>query len=164
MIRIGVLSDTHLSGPTEDFAKQIDECFAGVDMIMHAGDLTDISVLKVFNGKELHAVCGNMCGLSSCAALPQKKIVEVGGFRIGLIHGAGYHYETVGRLVNEFEPVDCIVYGHTHRADCQRTGETLLVNPGTFRATGRFGAPGTYAIIEAGDTLTVKIYEVGESA
>ena len=51
-IKIGVLSDTHMIRPTDAFRDQAARCFADVSVILHAGDLTALSVLDVFNDKE----------------------------------------------------------------------------------------------------------------
>ena len=158
MITIGVLSDTHLHEPNKRFRENAQRCFADADMILHAGDLTGLSVLDVFAGKTVHAVHGNMCGSDIRTTLPTSKIIEVGNFRILLIHGAGYRHNTEERLFDAFGPVDCIVFGHTHKPACSRFGPTLMVNPGSFTATG------TYAIITVGpDSMEGKIHFVENS-
>lgn len=158
-IRIGILSDTHLTLPSARFQALVDACFAGTAMILHAGDLTDLRVLQAFRGKEVHAVHGNMCSQAVCSVLPKKKVVIVGGFQIGIIHSAGVSYDFEEMLLNEFDGVDCIVYGHTHQPVCHRTGSVLYINPGSFMPTGRHGGPGTYAILEVGRELRGRIHE-----
>ena len=160
MITIGVLSDTHLTGPSRVFRERVKRCFADVDMVLHAGDLTHISVLEAFGNKKVHAVHGNMCGYQAQVDLPDKKIIAVHGFQIGLAHGAGFYRNIEERLYHAFGPLDCIVYGHTHKAVCHRVGKTLFVNPGSFSSTGRHGASGTYAIITAGEKLSANIHTV----
>ena len=147
MITIGVLSDTHLLEPDQRFREKIRLCFEDADMILHAGDLTSLSVLDVFGSREVHAVHGNMCSPKTRQTLPANKIIEVQGFRIGLFHGAGFMHNTEERLFDAFGPIDCIVYGHTHKPVCHLFGPTLMVNPGSFTATGPYGAWGTYAIL-----------------
>ncbi|MBU0729142.1 MAG: YfcE family phosphodiesterase [Proteobacteria bacterium] len=159
-VKVGILSDTHLDRPTELFRKLAEECFADTSAILHAGDLTEMSILEVFKGKELHAVHGNMCSFSTLDSLPKKKIVTIQGVRIGLTHGAGFYHDLEEHLMDEFPEADCIVYGHTHRAVCHRIGSQLIINPGSFRATGRWGAAGTYAILQIGEKLSAHIYEV----
>ena len=164
MIIIGVLSDTHLHEPDKRFRDNARRCFADADIILHAGDLTGLSVLDVFAGKTVHAVHGNMCGSNTWKALPTSKIIEVGNFRIVLIHGAGYRHNTEERLFDEFGQTDCIVYGHTHKPVCRRFGPTLMVNPGSFTATGTYGSTGTYAIITVKkNSMQGKIHSVGMS-
>ncbi|MCK5227385.1 MAG: YfcE family phosphodiesterase [Desulfobulbaceae bacterium] len=160
-LKIGVLSDTHLAGPTDLFTKQVSLCFSDVSMIIHAGDLTDMSVLAAFGDREIHAVHGNMCRQSAWSMLPKKKVIQAGAFKIGIIHNTGFSYNFEDQLVNEFdEAVDCIVYGHTHIPTCHTVGPLLYLNPGSFMPTGRHGSPGAYAILEAGNQLHGNIFEV----
>lgn len=159
-LRIGLLADTHLSGPNAQFRARVAACFTGTDLILHAGDLTCLGVLAAFAGQEVHAVHGNMCAHDTRCALPRKKIIRAGGWTIGLIHRTGRSYDFEEGLLEEFPEADCIVYGHTHHPVCHRLGATLLINPGSFFGTGRYGAPGTYAILEAGDQLVGRLHEV----
>ena len=161
-LTVGILSDTHLSRLTPEFAERVDSCFAGCSVILHAGDLTEPTILAAFKGKEIHAVHGNMCSLTSQRLLPQKKTIRLGRFTIGLIHRAGtsYSYDFEDQLQDEFDPVECIVYGHTHQPVCRQQGGVLFINPGSFQATGRYGHPGTYAIMEVGETLAATIHQV----
>ena len=160
IIRIGILSDTHLTGPSRAFQSQVDRCFGETDLILHAGDLIDLQVLQAFGTKRLHAVHGNMCTPRTCRTLPTQKTIQVGKFTIGLIHRAGNSYDFEDRLLEIFPTADCIVYGHTHQPVCHRIGGTLLINPGSFRSTGRFGAHGTYCHLEVGETLSARVQEV----
>lgn len=159
-MKIGVLSDTHISTATEGFRRQAARCFADCQVIFHAGDLIDLAVLAAFAGKEVHAVHGNMCRASAQQQLPLQSVIELGGFRFGLTHGMRYRQNVEENLINDFEPVDCIVSGHTHLPVCRRLFGVLFINPGSFMAGGRYGAPGTYGIIEVGDTLRGRILEV----
>ncbi len=159
-ITVGILSDTHISGITPQFVKAVESSFAEASVILHAGDLTSPDILAVFAGKKVYAVHGNMCGAASRNVLPRKRVINLGDFKIGLIHKTGYSYDFEAELFNEFEAVDCIVYGHTHQPICHSAGGTLFINPGSFQETGRFGASGTYAILKITDTLNAKIYEV----
>jgi putative phosphoesterase len=160
MIKIGILSDTHLSQVTPTFERQAAACFADTSIIFHAGDLTNPTILKTFAGKKIYAVHGNMCEISACKALPTKTTVKIGNFTVGIIHKSGNSYDFEDKLLDEFDRVDCIVYGHTHQPTCKMVGHTMLVNPGSFMATGRHGAPGTYAIMEVDHELRCSIHEV----
>ena len=160
-VTIGILSDTHLSRPTDSFLALVKICFADAAVILHAGDLTDCSILDVFRGKEIYAVRGNMCRGSCAASLPRSRILEVGGFRIGLIHRAGYSYSFEDMLLNEFDgEVDCIVYGHTHKPVCHRIAGVLYINPGSFLPPGQPPTEGTYAMLTAGKELYGRIHRV----
>jgi uncharacterized protein len=162
-MQIGILSDTHLAGPSEAFTRLAAACFAEAAMILHAGDLTDPAILQAFAGKEVHAVHGNMCGPAARQLLPGRKEIRVGRFSIGLIHGLGPGYDFEARLLEVFPTADCIVYGHTHIPVCRRVGKVLYINPGSFSIGSRHGAPATYAILEVGDTLTATIRQAPAS-
>lgn len=160
VIKAGILSDTHLNGPDQLFLRQVDLCFADCEVIIHAGDLTDRSVLDVFSGKTVYAVHGNMCRFNTSRSLKDRLTFSLGGFTIGLTHGAQLGPDIESGLWNLFPEADCMIYGHTHRPACHRHGRVLIINPGSFQATGRWGAPGTYAILTAGSVLSATINEV----
>ena len=152
MTIIGILSDTHLLTLSELFRQQCAEAFADCKMIIHAGDITDLAILSVFEGKEVIAVSGNMCTFSTQQMLPERRLVTVDGYTIGVTHGAGPRHNIVDRVYGLFPEADCIVYGHTHQAACEKIGKTVLLNPGSFQGTGRLGATGTYALLTLDDT------------
>jgi putative phosphoesterase len=134
-MKLGVISDTHMSHPTEALCRLLDGVFSDVDMILHAGDLTRISILEAFAGKEVVAVCGNMDRYDVAQTLPTKKILSIHGVRIGLVHGWGSPKGIEDRIKREFEDVDVIVYGHTHKAAKTMKDGILMFNPGAFSGT-----------------------------
>jgi len=158
MIRIGVLSDTHLDQPTADFRRRVERCFGDVAMILHAGDLTELAVLEAFADKEIYAVHGNMCSPSCQQALPREQVIRVGGVAVALLHGIGLPNLTDRQLEERFGTVHCIVYGHTHTACCEQRAGRLLMNPGSFFS--HRGRAGTYGLLEVDATVSGKIYQV----
>jgi len=148
MIKVGILSDTHIASPSPQFIEQCRNAFRECEVIIHAGDLTDISILAAFEGKEVHGVHGNMCSNRVRQYLPSEMRVELGGYTIGITHGAGSRYNIEDRVYALFPDADCIVFGHSHIPLVQRYGSTLLVNPGSFLGTGLHGASGTYGLLE----------------
>lgn len=154
-IRIGILSDTHLSEPSELFKAQIDACFADVSTILHAGDLTNASIMTTFKGKKSYVVHGNMCDHSSRSRYPKVCEITINNFKIILTHGYGYGYQGIEeRLFSDYAEADCIVYGHTHSPICHRLGHILFINPGSFTNSG------TYAILEVDDHLHGQIRQI----
>lgn len=147
MTRIGIISDTHLYEYNLSFQRSVTHAFNDCSVIIHAGDLTDITILKAFKGKDIYAVHGNMCNRSTRQALPEQNTFVIDGFTFGLSHGAGQRSNIEDRMFDLFPIVDCIVYGHTHKAVCHRIGATLFINPGSFQSTGPYGAQGTYGIV-----------------
>ena len=160
---IGILSDTHLSSPTEQFKKLVDICFADASIIFHAGDLTDITILDAFKDKQVHGVHGNMCRATACHALPREKQVAVGPYLVAITHGMQYRMKygdyIEEQLLLDFPEADCIIYGHTHVPVCRRIGKVLIMNPGSFSATGPYGSPGTYGILNMDNGLHGKILQ-----
>jgi len=146
--KIGVLSDTHLAASSAGFCRLVEQVFSDCSIIIHAGDITDLSVLDAFSDKLLYAVHGNMCSMEVRRRFPESQTVRVDGFSISVCHGAGLGYSIEDRLYDRFADSDCIVYGHTHQPANHRVGEVLLLNPGSFAGTGRHGSPGSYAILE----------------
>lgn len=161
MLTAGILSDTHASTPTQEFIAQCKTAFGHCDVIIHAGDLTDISILSIFEDKQVYGVSGNMCNHLTSKVLPQKRRFDLGGYSIGLTHGAGPRHNIEERVFEMFPDVDCIVFGHTHTPTCHKYGEVLLINPGSFQNTGPYGAPGTYAILKIDESgLEASIHNV----
>ena len=134
-LRIAVLSDTHLDDSTdarEFLSHLVEDVLAPVDMILHAGDLVAPDLLSVFDGGyPVHVVRGNMDPASP--DVPIKKVISVGGFTIGMIHGWGPPEGIEKRAFAEFSSVslDCLVYGHSHRPACHSRDGVLYFNPGS---------------------------------
>ena len=147
--RIGILSDTHLSSCNAAFSRLAGSAFRDCAIIIHAGDITDIRVLDIFSDKILYAVHGNMCSRSVKECLPESVRFSIDGHAIAVCHGAGIRGSIEDGLYERFSDADCIVYGHTHQPARHRYGKILFINPGSFTSTGRFGTPGTYAILES---------------
>jgi putative phosphoesterase len=158
-MKIGVISDTHLKKPTPDLAELVKGPFKDVEMILHAGDITELPVLGAFAGKEVLAVCGNMDSPAIQKELPDRRVFQAQKFRIGLIHGWGGSWGIEERIAREFERVDCIVYGHTHTpAHLEREG-ILFFNPGAFRG-GRGPSSKTVGVLNLGETLSGQIFSL----
>jgi uncharacterized protein len=143
MVRIGVLSDTHLPDSGEAFAflqELAARHFADVELILHAGDLVAPALLTAFAPCPVYGVRGNMD--PAAPELPLKRIVPVAGLQLGLIHGWGPPAGLLDRIRREFAdtPLDCLVFGHSHEPLCRREGGLLLFNPGS--ATDRRDQPG----------------------
>ncbi len=155
-MKIGVVSDTHLSQPVQTLAELISGPFQEAEMILHAGDITELGVLESFGGKEILAVCGNMDSPALRRELPPKRTFDVGKFKIGIIHGWGGPQGIEDRIGREFGPLDCIVFGHTHLPAQVRRQGVLFFNPGTF-AGGLRSVPRSVGLLEVGETLSGQI-------
>ena len=159
-MKIGVISDTHLRGPDERLLAIILKHFNDAELILHAGDLVDLKVLDAFGDKDVIAVCGNMDTSRVEDEIPPKRVLQIGRFRIGLIHGWGSPLDLEDRIRREFENVDCIVYGHSHGPANHIRDGILFFNPGT-PFDRRYGDSRTVGILEVGeDAITGRIIAI----
>jgi len=138
-MRIAVLADTHVNR-LEHLPKKIIDALSTVDLIIHAGDFTDVQVLEELRRlREVKAVHGNMDSTELKTVLPVKEIVEIENKRIGITHGSGSPWGIEERVRKMFESdrIDIIIYGHSHRSQNKVIDDILFFNPG--KATDSFG-------------------------
>jgi putative phosphoesterase len=151
-MRVGVVSDTHLPrfGPGLPSALDAGLRAERVGLIVHLGDFTGVAVPALFEAlAPLEAVSGNNDPPALQARFGRRKVVRVGGARLGLVHGDGRRGTTVSRSQSAFAEgeVDVVCFGHSHRPLCERRGSVWLVNPGSptdKRSQPRY----SYAIID----------------
>jgi putative phosphoesterase len=138
-MQIAVLADTHVN-KLEYLPKRIIDALSTVDLIIHAGDFTDVQLLNELKQlNEVKAVHGNMDSRELKSVLPIKEIVETKDKRIGITHGSGapWRIEERVRKVFESDRIDIIVYGHSHRPQNKVINDVLFFNPG--KAADSFG-------------------------
>ncbi|MDO9515391.1 MAG: metallophosphoesterase family protein [Syntrophales bacterium] len=158
-MKIGVISDTHLNISDDRLEKIVEDHFHDVALVLHAGDIVNLEVLDVFRGKEVYAVSGNMDHAPVREIFPEKRVVEIEGRRIGLIHGWGAPSGLEEKILREFEDVECIVYGHTHRAMNEVKGGVLFFNPGS-PTDRRFARHNSVGILEIGEEIVGTIIDL----
>ncbi len=138
-LRIGVISDTHIPR----FSKLPDavwELFAGVEQIIHAGDLSILSVIDELETiAPVVAVQGNVEREEVMLKLPVKHEIVVGGCRIGIMHILGDSASRARVARQEFPLARVVVFGHSHIPYNQEHEGQLLFNPGS--ATDRRRQP-----------------------
>ena len=129
-MKIGVVSDTH----SRELPKKMLDDFRGVDLIIHAGDFCSVADFKKIQAlQEVKGVYGNMDEQGIRQIFPQKEILRLGGFTIGVFHGEGAPASILEKVKARFtgDKVDCIIFGHSHRAFNEKIGEVLYFNPGS---------------------------------
>jgi len=159
-MKIGVISDTHMSKPAPELYELQHTVFADVSMILHAGDLTEFEVLDAFSDKEVVAVCGNMDSHIVRNRLPSKTVLEIEGFRIGITHGLGTPFRMPKKVVGAFDGVDAIIYGHTHRPDNKVRDGILFFNPGAYSGGFLFVRKRSVGILTLGETISGQIIKL----
>lgn len=120
---IGLISDTHSLMRVEALA-----ALAGVELILHAGDVGGHSVLRELQAlAPTQAVYGNVD--DPILGLPPSLDLTLEGLRIHVSHGHELGSPTPANLLHRYE-ADVVIYGHTHKPLVERHGRTLVVNPG----------------------------------
>ena len=158
-MKIGVISDTHLKEPYSEFKKVIEFHFKDVEKIFHAGDFVAWSIAEYLSSqKELIAVYGNMDSYDIRKAFPEKRVIELQGFKIGLIHGGGSPFGIESRIRKEFDEVDAIVYGHTHTPANHLVKNIFFFNPGS--PTRSFIHKATLGILSLGEKIEGEIIKI----
>jgi putative phosphoesterase len=121
---IGLLSDTHgLLRP------RVHEVFAGVELILHAGDVGGHEILDELAGiAPVRAVFGNT-DPPGAPGLEWEIVLTLPECSIHVSHGHQLGRPTPEGLLARY-PQDVLVYGHTHELLIHREGKRLVINPG----------------------------------
>ncbi len=151
LYRIGVIADTHgLLRP------QAVEALAGSNMILHAGDIGEISVLRALEAvAPVVAVAGNMDNGTLANLLPPSETIRAHDLLVHMRHD-------LQRLDIDPEAagVSAVIFGHSHKPVIQQKNGILYLNPGSA-GPRRFTLPGTVARIEIrGKTLDAQLIEL----
>jgi len=160
-LRIGVVSDTHVPDRQAQIPEAVLMGLQGVDLIIHAGDLTDIRVLDTLETiATVQAVSGNVDSWPVKSSLQPTLTLRLEGKILSVFHGATSHSATEEYARTMFPGADCVVFGHTHRSLNVREGKTLLFNPGT--ASRIFGGRPSYGVLtlKEGQPIEGEIFEV----
>ena len=132
---IGVISDTHGLLRPEAVA-----ALAGVNHILHAGDVGDAAILDRLRAlAPLTAIRGNVDTVGRCGELPGTEAVELGGQTFYLVH-AIEDLDIDPRAAG----VAAVVYGHSHQPAIEERNGVLYLNPGSA-GPRRFNLPVTVA-------------------
>lgn len=167
MVRIGLISDTHLPAMGSEPPIEVLRAFADVDVILHAGDIYSAECLDWLERiAPVVAVEVAPAPVVGDPRVVERRIVELEGCAIGLVHDLGLRgIDEVlpGALATRFggdlslpescalffgAPVDAVVFGHTHYAMVETHHGILFVNPGSPTLPKQVRRLGTVAILE----------------
>lgn len=143
-MRLGIIADTHgLLRPA------VFDVFAGVDHILHGGDLGPLTLLAELEAiAPVTAVYGNADGSDVRARLPEVARIQLDGFRIVVTHGDQFGSPTPDTLNAAFPGAEILVFGHTHRPLLTIVDQVVTVmNPGGA-GHRRFDLPPSVGIME----------------
>ena len=151
MFRIGVISDTHgLLRP------EAERCLAGVDHIVHAGDIGRPEIVDALRRiAPVTAIRGNVDSGEWAREYPDTKLVHLAGKSIYVVHD----------LKTVHDPgtgIDVIVSGHSHVPKMDTVGGVLYLNPGSA-GPRRFKLPTTLATLEVTpEGMRAEIHDLGD--
>jgi len=130
-MRIGVISDTHGLLRPEAVA-----ALAGVDHILHAGDVGDDAILDALSEvAPLTAIRGNVDRSGRCAALPPTEMVDLGGVTFYMLHDLQQL-----DLDPKAARINVVISGHSHNPFIEDRKGVLFLNPGSA-GPRRFSLP-----------------------
>ena len=119
---LGVISDTHGLVRPEALA-----ALAGVERIVHAGDIGDRAVLDALGRvAPVTAVRGNNDRGRWAADIPETEVVEVGGVSLYLLHDL-HELDLEPRTAG----FAAVISGHSHQPRLEEKGGVLYLNPGS---------------------------------
>ena len=148
-MKIGVVSDTHgLLRP------EVAPALAGVERILHLGDVGKPSVLKALAKiAPVTAVRGNVDREGLCGNLPETEVLLIEDS----LHGGRYVYMLHDLKTLHLDPAAgkfaAVLFGHTHVPNFYKKKGVLYFNPGSC-GPRRFGLPVTVGLLtvnEAGE-------------
>lgn len=146
--RIGLISDTHTPQRLAALPPAVFDALAGVDMVLHAGDVGELWVLDHLSRiAPVIAVHGNDDTADAQRQLPYRQVVTVAGTRILLTHA--HHPDRAEEMASRTDDTwgpklarraamgkdagaAIVVYGHTHIPTAVEQDGVLLVNPGAL--------------------------------
>jgi putative phosphoesterase len=156
-VRIGVLSDSH--DHVWNLRAALTALAERADVLVHCGDLCApfiVPLLAEFPGA-VHVVFGNNDAdryrlLANAAKTANVRLhgeyveLELGGRRLAV-----QHFDAMARPLAESGRFDVVCFGHNHRLEIDRVGETWLVNPGAvlgYQPTGRENVEPTFVMLD----------------
>jgi hypothetical protein len=154
-MKIGVISDNHgLLRP------EVAPALAGVDRILHLGDVGKISILRELEKiAPVTAIRGNIDRDPPCSELPETDVLLVQGCYIYMLHDLNtLHLDPAAAKFA------AVLYGHTHAPIFYRRKGVLYFNPGSC-GPRRFQLPVTIGMLTIGENgeLEAKIVPLDQS-
>ncbi len=158
---IGLLSDTHVPDAVLGLPSELNKAFQDVDLILHAGDIFNPSVLD-----RLEAIAPVLAATGDDdrfytldKRVKDSHILRIEGLTIWLSHDFplkwwGWVYDSAfdGKLVEALKPYGAtaphvIVFGHSHRTIIRHAPNLLLINPGSPTLPKHENRLGTVSVI-----------------
>ena len=136
-MKLGIVSDTHGL-----FRPELPAALAGVDHILHTGDVGKAVVLReLAKIAPVTAIRGNVDREGPCAELPETDVYLAEGHYIYMLHDLGtLHLDpAAGKFA-------AVLFGHSHVPNYSRKTGVLYFNPGSC-GPRRFELPVTVGLL-----------------
>lgn len=158
---IGVISDTHIPVRSSKIPEKVFDVFKNVDMILHAGDIESLDVIKSL--EEIAPVTAVYGNCDPNLGLNEREVIEVENVRIGLAHGVVYPKSDTQQLyyIAKELDVDILITGHTHQAMIEKMDDVLLLNPGS-PTQPRLTDPTVMLLKIEGSDVEAEIVKIGK--
>jgi putative phosphoesterase len=132
-VRLAIISDTHLPRGNRRIPEACVARLRAADLVLHAGDVMTVAVLDEIQalGPPVAAVFGNVDEEALRARLPERRVVEAGGARIGMVHNGGPAAGRLQRLRSRFPDCAAVVFGHSHIPLLEEQDGFVIFNPGS---------------------------------
>lgn len=134
-LTLGVIADTHLHmGDVDRLPIEILDLYRRfeVDLIVHAGDIVDRAILdRLETVAPVLAVHGNNEPIELWRELPERILLALGRWTIGIVHGHGGPTARKTATTAFSDPVDFVIYGHSHVPMIEEVGGVVYFNPGS---------------------------------
>ncbi len=132
-MRIAILADTHMPRGSRRLPALCLNHLREADLIVHAGDFVTAAVLAELEsiGPPVAAVYGNVDEDALQEQLPEERVVDVAGARLGVVHDAGPARGRLDRLRRRLPGADAVIFGHSHLPLHERAGDFQIFNPGS---------------------------------
>jgi hypothetical protein len=136
-MKVGVVSDTHgLLRP------EVLPALAGVERILHLGDVGDPAILKSLEKlAPVTAIRGNVDRDGPCSRLPETDVLLLEGHYIYMLHDV----QTL-HLDPAAAKFAAVLYGHSHKPHIANRKGVLYFNPGSC-GPRRFELPVTVGLL-----------------
>ena len=168
-MRIGLITDTHLPSTIRELWDEVKGAFAGVDLILHGGDIVSPRVLDWLEAiAPTLAARGNNDGGWDDPRVEDVQRLHLEGWRIAMIHDMEPEERPIADLTQRYlrgEPADILITGHTHFERLDYRDGVLQMNSGSATHphlwSTRLGTVGLLDI--APGNMTARILRLGES-
>ncbi len=133
-MKIAIISDTHsLLRP------EVEEALKDCDYILHGGDIASQEMYDLISKiAPSYFVRGN-ADKEWAEHIPADLDFELGGYTFYMVHN-------IKKARKDLSDIDFVVYGHSHKYENRKDGETLYLNPGSC-GPRRFTQPVTFMLM-----------------